>query len=382
MTSARRVGGAVLGRLLAAAVMVILPALPAPGQEAAVPRPSAPPVELPGTERLSLRSRVTGQEYALHVSLPRGYDKTGERFPVIYAVDGQWDFTLVHAIYGQQYYDGFLPGAIIVGITWGGETPDYDRRRAFDLTPTPGGQPDRYGNAARFLEFIEKEAIPFVEARYRAARDGRTLTGSSFGGLFTLYALFTRPALFDRYVLTSPAWSWDNQVLLRHGEQFARSPLPKPVKVFMGVGEYEDVAGFEKLAATIRGYGLAGLDLETRVIAGAGHSGAKTEGFTRGLQFVFARPCARVPPEALSRLAGEYELGPAPAAVVRIAVEDGGLVAYPPSGPKVRLCADSDLDFRLVGQYLKVHFIQAADKTVGSFRLEQYDGEAVAKRRK
>ncbi len=363
-------------------MMVILPALPVPGQPAAVPKLAAPPVELPGTEHLSLHSRVTGQEYALYVSLPRGYDTATGRFPVIYAVDGQWDFTLVHAIYGQQYYDGFLPGAIIVGITWGGEKPDYDRCRAFDLTPTASGQPGRYGNAPRFLEFIEKEAIPFIESRYRAAGDGRTLTGSSFGGLFTLYALFSRPALFDRYVLTSPAWTWDNQVLLRHGEQLARSGLPKPVKVFMGVGEYEDVAGFERLAATIRGYGLAGLDLETRVIAGAGHSGAKAEGFTRGLQFAFARPCASVPPDALSRLAGEYEIGPPSPAIVKVAVEDGGLVAYPPSGPKVRLCADSHLDFRLVGQYLKVRFIEEADKTIGSFRLEQYNGEAVAKRRK
>ena len=383
MTSARRIGGAFLRRLFGVTTMIAVSALPALGQAPAVGKGALiPPVELPGTERLALHSEITGQDYALSVSLPRGYESGSERFPVIYVVDGQWDFTLVHAIYGQQYYDGFLPGAIIVGITWGGEKPDYDRRRAFDLTPTSAGQAERYGNAPKFLEFIEKEAIPFIEARYRTTKDERTLTGSSLGGLFTLYALFNRPGLFNRYVLTSPSWHWDNRVLFTHGDRFAKSPLPRPVRVFMGVGEYEDVAGFEKVAAAIRGYGLAGLDLQTKVITGAGHSGAKTEGFTRGLQFVFAQPCASVSPEALQRLAGEYLVGTSTPVVVKIAAEDGSLVAYPPDGSKAGLCADGDLDFHIVGQFLKVHFVQEPDKTVSGFRLEQYNGEVVAKRRK
>jgi predicted alpha/beta superfamily hydrolase len=47
--------------------------------------------------------------------------------------------------------------------------------------------------------------IPFIESKYRAAKNDRTLMGSSYGGLFTLYAMFHETALFQRYVLTSPA---------------------------------------------------------------------------------------------------------------------------------------------------------------------------------
>ncbi len=213
------------------------------------PEPAVRQVSMPGTQLLDIRSKVTGQEYVLHVALPRGYDDPARRFPVIYVTDGQWDFTLVHAIYGQQYYDGFIPGAIIVGITWGGENPNYDTRRAFDLTPTPAGQPARYGNAANFLAFLKTEAIPFIESRYRTLKDERTLTGSSFAGLFTLYALFHETDLFNRYVLTSPSWHWDNGVLRTYGEKFSKTRLTRPVRVYMGVGEYEDVAGFERFAA-------------------------------------------------------------------------------------------------------------------------------------
>jgi predicted alpha/beta superfamily hydrolase len=378
---ARRYGRAV-GSFVLLAAIVAGGAGTAAGQAPAAKKDAAvPAVELPGTQMLALHSTVTGQDYVLHVGLPAGYDGGSSRFPVIYSVDGQWDFTLVQAIYGQQYYDGFLPGAIVVGITWGGEKPDYDKRRAFDLTPTPAGQPGQYGNAPKFLEFIQKEVVPFVDARYRTSVGERTLTGSSFGGLFTLYALFHQPGLFNRYVLTSPSWQWDNRVLFADGERFAKAPLPRPIKVFMGVGEYEDVAGFEKLAATMRGYEMAGLDLQTKVILGAGHAGAKTEGFTRGLQFVFSRPCATLSPEALQRLVGEY-LVTAPPVTVRIAAEDGRLVALPPDGGRMAMCADSDTDFHAVGQFLKVHFIQEPDKAVSGFRVELFAGEMVATRKK
>jgi predicted alpha/beta superfamily hydrolase len=339
-----------------------------------------PPVTLAGTQALTLHSAVTGQDYTLHVAVPRGYDNPASSFPVIYALDGQWDFPLVQAIYGQQYYDGFLPAAIIVGITWGGENPDYDARRSFDLTPTGIGQPTKYGNAAGFLSFIQKEAIPFVESRFRTKAGERTLTGSSFGGLFTLYTLFHEPALFDRYVLTSPAWTWDNAVLLKQAESFSKTKLPRPVKVFMAIGEYEDVTGFDKLAATITGYRMAGLELETKVVAGAGHAGGKAEGYTRGLQYVYDRPCVALAARDLQRLAGEYAMDGG--GTVRVAVEGERIVAYAPGGQRLRPCAVSPLEFRTVGSYDRVRFIEGPDHSITGFTLEHYSGQLTAKRTK
>jgi len=40
------------------------------------------------------------------------------------------------------------------------------------------------GGAANFLEFIEKELVPYVEANYPVTHF-RTLIGHSYGGLFT-----------------------------------------------------------------------------------------------------------------------------------------------------------------------------------------------------
>ncbi len=53
----------------------------------------------------------------------------------------------MNAIFGEQYYDGFVPSAIVVGIAWSGSNPNYDLLRARDLTPSATKQAPIGGNA-------------------------------------------------------------------------------------------------------------------------------------------------------------------------------------------------------------------------------------------
>src|SRR6187549_247994 len=80
-----------------------------------------PEVTIPGSHtRYITSSIVTGQEYELQILLPSGYEGSTKKYPVVYVMDSQWDFPLVKCIYGEQYYDGFIPEIIVVGVTWGG----------------------------------------------------------------------------------------------------------------------------------------------------------------------------------------------------------------------------------------------------------------------
>ena len=63
------------------------------------------------------------------------------------------------------------------------------------------------GGAPCFLDFIENELIPYVEANYPVTQF-RTLIGHSYGGLFTLFALAERPALFNYYLAIDPSMNW------------------------------------------------------------------------------------------------------------------------------------------------------------------------------
>ena len=94
-----------------------------------------PRVEIKGSEIRSLKSKDTGRDYDLYVHLPSDL-KSGKKYPVLFVLDGQWDFKLLDSVYGGLNYDKFVPEMIIVGITYSGENPNYDALRAMDYTPT------------------------------------------------------------------------------------------------------------------------------------------------------------------------------------------------------------------------------------------------------
>jgi len=339
-----------------------------------------PEVSIAGTQLLTMSSSICHQDYVLYINLPRGYGDTTKTFPVLYLLDAQWDFPLIQALYGQQYYDGFVPGIVIVGITWGGENPDYDKRRAFDLTPTDPGKSGKYGNAPDFLAFIKRELMPFVESKYRVSKTDRTLVGSSFGGLFTLYAMFHETGTFNRYILTSPAIGFDKDAVSSYNKEYAERTKELRARVFIGIGGYEDVRAFDAFVDQLKGEDYKGFELETKVLEGFGHSGGKAEGFARGLQFVYAKPVVKVDPKILDQYVGEYQVNPQ----LRITVERDvdRLVAIGPDNTKLTFTAESDKDFYINGEYLMIHFQRDESGKVTGCQMEQYNGVSFVKKMK
>jgi hypothetical protein len=335
-------------------------------------------VEIPGTELVKIRSSILQEDFDLKVQLPRFYEDTSRVFPVIYLLDGQWDFPLVNGITGGQYYDGFIPEVIVVGIGWAGEHPNFDSLRTRDLTPTRISSAPHSGNAPNFLSFLKKEAIPLIESKYRAANNDRTLVGSSLGGLFTLYTLFHETSLFNRYVLTSPSIGWDNSSIYAAESTYAATNTQLAVRLFMGIGGYEGQSDFEKFVAHLNARNYKGLTISTKVFEGMGHSGSKPEGFTRGLQAVFERPTIALDSHILDQYAGVYE--PMPGLRVRLFGENGKLTTYVPNNDKLIFDAVTETDFRLRGQYLFLHFKRDATGNVTGFQMEMFEGGRFVKK--
>ena len=202
--------------------------------------------------------------------------------------------------------------------------------------------------------------------------------GSSLGGLFTLYTLFNDTNLFDRYICTSPAVTWDNGVEFKYEKDYAEKNSKLPVKLFMAIGGYEPQMPFDKIVGAIKDAKFEGLGFQTKVIEGVGHSGGKSDGYTRGMQFVFKRTPVAVAPEVLQQYAGNYEAGPG--FVIKLAVEDSNLVAYIPGEIKETLHASSDKDFYVIGAYANVHFKKDESGKVTGFELEQYAGKSFIKK--
>jgi predicted alpha/beta superfamily hydrolase len=247
------------------------------------------PVTIPNAELRQLESSATGRSYDLYVRLPEEYAQEPKAiYPVLYVLDGQWDFKLLDSIYGGLHYDKFVPAMIIVGITYSGEDADYGSLRAMDYTPVhdiffPGS-----GDGPKFLAFFKEQLIPFIEAEYRADASRRVLMGSSFGGTFTLYTMFAEPGLFHGYVAGSPIVMFGNRDIFKQEAAYAREHQELPVRLFLGVGELEEIVGpVQEFMQVMSERAYDGLEMETRVIEGERHAGNKPEVYNRGLRFVF-----------------------------------------------------------------------------------------------
>jgi uncharacterized protein len=240
---------------------------------------------------------ANGRDYRIAIGLPDSYgSQPAQRYPVLYVTDGYWDYKLLKSIVGGLVYDKVIPEVILVGIGYPGDAPDYGRLRRWDLTPVHDSADDdaklgESGHAGEFLDLIERQIIPYVEGHYRADPSYRVLGGSSLGGLFALYAMLTKPALFAAYIAPSPATPYARGWLFGYEDAFAKSGKPLAARLYMTAAEREEpwfVAAVRKFEAQLRAHAYAGLTHEFKVIEGERHAGTKPESFNRGVRFAFA----------------------------------------------------------------------------------------------
>jgi predicted alpha/beta superfamily hydrolase len=340
---------------------------------------SLPRVDIPGSEVRKIHSSIEKEEYELQISLPAGYEKGDKKYPVVYLMDSQWDFPLLKALYGQQYFDGFIPEMIIVGVTWGGVNPNPDSLRARDYTPTNEKRLPQSGGAAKFLSFLQKEVIPLIETTYRADKDDRILMGCSLGGLFTLYTLFTEPGLFHRYIAASPAFAWDKEVIYQYEQKYSENTSPAPAKLFMCVGGVErGVSGFKKLANHLSERNYTSLQIKTRVLENTGHSGTKGEGYARGLQSVFERPLIQLSTIAINKYTGSYQTNDG--TKMEIKSENNQLAIYFGGTDKYLVYAADKNNLYATAAFLNIHFNKDEKENITGFEIERYGRTDAAKK--
>ncbi|MDF2156469.1 alpha/beta hydrolase-fold protein [Algoriphagus sp. CAU 1675] len=162
----------------------------------------------------SLFSEILGEKRQLLIYLPQSTRslKMGQSSsPVVYLLDANSQFSISSQIIKQLSFDA-VPPSILVGIV--------NTNRTRDLTPTPiaddptGFDVSQSGGGESFLDFIEKELIPYIDQKY-ATTPYRTFIGHSLGGLFSGYLLATRPHLFKNVISLDPTSNWDNGLLVK-----------------------------------------------------------------------------------------------------------------------------------------------------------------------
>ena len=184
----------------------------------------------------SLRSEILDETRNIWVHVPD--NTTGAIFgetsyPVLYLLDGPGHFHAVTGLLNNLGQNGIVPKMVVVAI------PNTDRTR--DLTPTHVDE--MFGDSSfvvtsgggdKFLEFMEKELIPYVEEKYPVT-GYRTFVGHSFGGLTAMHALFSKAHLFNNYVAIDPSMWWDDWLLVNKAVAVLEDKSLEGRALFMGV---------------------------------------------------------------------------------------------------------------------------------------------------
>ena len=265
-------------------------------EDAATSPVTGPRVELPALRAIDIRFRKTfrfhstvlDQERTLFVHLPEGYADSTRTYPVHYVLDGEFLFRLVAAnvefLAEDRIVDMLMPETIVVGIANGVRDTDY--------TPTKGTDSEHKtfphgGGGEEFLRFLADELIPLVDANFRT-NGYRLLTGWSFSGLFTVYALAERPELFNAYHAISGSLWWDDELVLKAlGDQ----TLSRPTKLFTSVGSKEvdgkTYAANKKLAARLAAASVQTLEFTHIEIPDVGHHLGIPQSIDRALRTLY-----------------------------------------------------------------------------------------------
>jgi len=206
------------------------------------------------------------------IYLPKNYEASSKKYPVIYMHDAQNLFDKKTSYVGEWNVDETLDSlqaqVIVVGIEHGNE------KRMDELTPYPN---EKYGGgkANDYLEFITRTLKPHIDKTYRTKTNAKNtaIMGSSLGGLVSFYAVLTYPKIFGKAGVFSPSF-WFSPDIYALAE---RTPKLKSKIYFLaGDSESEDMVNdLNKMEKIVNGKRCECLKLNKKVIVKGGQHNEK-----------------------------------------------------------------------------------------------------------
>ena len=150
------------------------------------------------------------------VAVPPSYESDNRTYPLVVMHDGQNLFDPDTSYVGAWRMIGVLRDlaiqgidVVVAGVANTGPFRRYEYSPFRD--PKHGG-----GDGNRYLSFIIDQVIPRVETQFRveSTAAGRSIAGSSMGGLVSLYALWKHPDVFGAAAALSPSVWFANEAIL------------------------------------------------------------------------------------------------------------------------------------------------------------------------
>lgn len=180
-------------------------------------------------QTVDLESRYPVETRIFSVHLPLSYNSAPDtRYPVLYLLDADRPFVFQETInIVDILVDRHkIPELILVFLP-----NDSDETRNRDYTPSM--------KADQFLDFVEKQLIPYIDGEYRT-HSQKLIAGHSRSGLLVTYAMLARPQIFDAHIALSPAYWHDDDQIVDQASTAFESLTSFPEFLYANVGGQEN----------------------------------------------------------------------------------------------------------------------------------------------
>jgi len=142
-----------------------------------------------------LNSERLGETRQIKIQLPRNYDTSSKKYPVIYVFDADYLFEPVAGNVDYYSYWEDIPEAIVIGVNQYGLRENDCYYSEQNSLPVESG--------AAFFEFISMELVPFINKTFRT-ENFKVAVGHGKTANFINYYLLKGVPLFQSYIVLSP----------------------------------------------------------------------------------------------------------------------------------------------------------------------------------
>ena len=210
------------------------------------------------------KSTVLNAARQVYVYTPPGYEKnTSARYPVLYLLHGSGGVAADWTLAGNANYilDNLIAeekaAPMIIVMPWGHAIP----------IDAPAPKDPALSNNALYEQYLLKEVMPMVEAKYRVAsgRLNRAIAGLSMGGSQAAQIGYGHTDMFASvgiFSSTMGGGDLESKYKVLHDAEFANSEMKV---LFFGVGKYDPGpnAAEKKLTASLTAKGVKNVFYES-----------------------------------------------------------------------------------------------------------------------
>jgi len=185
-------------------------------------------------DKISFESKILDEKRIIVVIPPLNYkNHPDKKYPVVYVLDAGNNLFATHGI--VSYYSKMLeimPEMIIVGIV--------NKDRIHDFTPSAIKEYPNGGGADKFIQFIDSELTTYIDTVYPTS-EYKCILGHSVGGLLAIYALQSKPDLFDSFLVIDPSLWWNDMQCVKSTKDFFEKNESLKKRLFISLSNEKNV---------------------------------------------------------------------------------------------------------------------------------------------